>query len=208
MAQTYHLHAQTIDPAVMDDDAAAVVAALADPAAFAVLYRKYATDVYRYCYRRLGNRETAEDATSQIFTRAITGLQSIKGRPFRPWLFTIAHNTLVDLYRGTPQTSSLDQIPEREDPSPTPESEAISGEARSVVQLLLLQLPERDRQVIELRLAGLSGREIAEAIGASHGAVRVAHHRAIERMRQLLVPEHASAAQTAGKDMTDVSPRR
>src|SRR5680860_1421008 len=104
MAQTYHLHAQAIEPFVADDDAAAVAAALADPAAFAVLYRRYATDVYRYCYRRLGNREATEDATSQIFTRAITGLGGLKGRPFRPWLFTIARNTLIDGYRGSHQT--------------------------------------------------------------------------------------------------------
>jgi RNA polymerase sigma-70 factor, ECF subfamily len=208
MAQIYQLHAQTIEPAIIDDDAAAVAAALDDPAAFTVLYRKYATDVYRYCYRRLGNREAAEDATSQIFMRSIGGLRSIKDRPFRPWLFTIAHNVLIDCYRGTRQTSSLDQIPEREDPSPTPESMAIAGEDRTVVQLLLLRLPERDRQVIELRLAGLSGAEIAQTLGCSHGAIRVAHHRAIERMRVLLTSEQASAAQAAGKDMTDATPRR
>jgi RNA polymerase sigma-70 factor (ECF subfamily) len=205
MAQTYQLHAQAIEPAVSDDDAPAVAAALADPAAFAALYRRYATDVYRYCYRRLANREAAEDATSQIFTRAITGLGGIKGRPFRPWLFTIAHNVLVDSYRARRLTASLDEIPEREDPSPTPESEAIAGEDRGVVQLLLVQLPERDRQVIELRLAGLSGLEIAQTLGCSHGAVRVAHHRAIERMRQLLVPKHASAARIAGKDENNAS---
>jgi RNA polymerase sigma-70 factor (ECF subfamily) len=206
MAQIYQLQAQAIEPATIDEDAAAVAAALADPAAFAVLYRKYATDVYRYSYRRLGEREAAEDATSQIFMRAITGLGGIKGRPFRPWLFTIAHNVLIDLYRRTHQTSSLDQIPDREDPSPSPESAAIAGEDRNVVQLLMMQLPERDRQVIELRLAGLSGREIAEAMGASHGAVRVAHHRAIERMRVLLAAQDSPT--TAPKDVKHASPRR
>lgn len=208
MAQTQYLHAQAIEPAVTDQDEAAVETALANPAAFAVLYRRYATDVYRYCYRRLGDREAAEDATSQIFTRAITGLGGLKDRPFRPWLFTIARNVLIDTYRRQHQTSSLDQIPEREDPSPTPESAAIAVEDRSIIRLLLLRLPERDRQVVELRLAGLSGLEIGEALGCSHGAVRVAHHRAVERLRELMAAEGFWVAETASKDMTDASSRR
>jgi RNA polymerase sigma-70 factor (ECF subfamily) len=208
MAQIYQLQAQAVDPAAIDEDAAAVTASLADSAAFAVLYRKYATDVYRYCYRRLGNREAAEDATSQIFTRALAGLRGIDDRPFRPWLFAIAHNVLVDGYRARRITASLDHVAEREDPSPSPESVAIVDEDQTAIRLLLLRLPERERRVVELRLAGLSGIEIAQALGCSHGAARVAHHRAIERLRELLTNQGVSVAQTAGKDIIDASPRR
>jgi RNA polymerase sigma-70 factor (ECF subfamily) len=206
MAVTLHLHAQSVEGTVLDHDERAVADALADPAAFAVLYRRYATDIYRYCYRRLNEREAAEDATSQIFTRAFAGLGGLRGKPFRPWLFAIARNVVIDAYRGRQSASSLDEALDREDPSASPESLAIESEGRQIVRLLLLRLPERDRQVVELRLAGLTGLEIAQALGISHGAVRSAHHRGIERLRELLGQQDSSTARTSSKEMTDVSP--
>jgi RNA polymerase sigma-70 factor, ECF subfamily len=206
MAQISTVHAHPVEPAFVDYDEAAVTAALSDPAAFAALYRRYAVDVYRYCYRRLGTREAAEDATSQIFTRALAGLPGLRGRPFRPWLFTIARNVVIDLYRVERATASLDAIAEWEDPAPTPESAAITGEDRSAIRVLLSQLPERERQIVELRLAGLSGQEIAQALDCSHGAVRVAHHRALERLRAL-AEEYGLLVSDAHEEGSDASPR-
>ena len=80
-------------------DAALAARALHDAEAFTTLYRAYAMDIYRYCYRRLCNREAAEDATSQIFINAYTGLHRLGNKPFRPWLFTIARNVVVDVHR-------------------------------------------------------------------------------------------------------------
>jgi len=59
---------------IMEEDAVLAAAAASDPRAFAPLYERYLDAVYRYCYRRLGSREAAEDATSQVFYRAIAGL--------------------------------------------------------------------------------------------------------------------------------------
>ena len=87
-------------PAVEDDDAL-VAAAREDPAEFAVLYRRYVDAVYRYCHRRLGNREAAEDATSLVFTKAIDALPRYRAGGFRAWLFAIAHNTIANELRGS-----------------------------------------------------------------------------------------------------------
>jgi RNA polymerase sigma-70 factor (ECF subfamily) len=81
------------------DEAVIVARARLDPSAFAPLYQTYLDPVYRYCYRRLGSREAAEDATSLIFERALRALPTFRGESFRAWLFTIAHNAVTDDYR-------------------------------------------------------------------------------------------------------------
>ena len=58
-----------------------------------------------------------------------------------------------------------------------------------MVQQLLRQLPKRDREVVELRLAGCTGREIASILDCSPEAVRAAHYRAMQRMRELVQQE-------------------
>jgi len=61
----------------------------------------------------------------------------------------------------------------------------ISDEA-SQIRRLLAQLPTDQRRVVELRLAGLSGAEIAQALGRSFGAVKMLQFRAAARLRELL----------------------
>ena len=176
-------------PSIAESDDALAARALHDPEAFTLLYRTCALDVYRYCYRRLHDREAAEDATSQIFINAYSGLRRLGSKPFRPWLFAIAHNVVVDAHRARRPLFSLDEADIREDPDPSPETLAIDREQRDAVQTLLHELPKRDREVVELRLAGLTGHEIAQTLSCSHEAVRAAHYRAIHRLRELLATE-------------------
>ena len=94
---------QTAEHGADHADDAAVARAQRDPTAFAPLYLAYVDPVYRYCYRRLGSREAAEDATSLVFERALRSLASFRGGSFRGWLFTIAHNAVIDQLRTRPQ---------------------------------------------------------------------------------------------------------
>jgi RNA polymerase sigma-70 factor (ECF subfamily) len=175
------LQAQPSDP-----DRHAVELALADPAEFAILYRRYAVDVFRYCARRTDDREAAEDLTSQVFMRALSMLSSLGDRPFRPWLFAIAHNLVIDSWRSHKVTVPIEQLTNIAGGESSPEQVALHQERSSEIHTLLRGLPERERQVVELRLAGLAGQEIAEVLGCSQPAVRAAHHRAIEHLRTAL----------------------
>lgn len=174
---------RTLDEA--SDDALAA-RALHDPEAFTILYRSYALEVFRYCNRRLQDHDAAEDAASQTFVNAYAGLHRLGRKPFRPWLFAIAHNVVVDAHRNRRPLFSLQETDTHEDPNPSPEAEVIEREQRITLQALLQQLPKRDREVVELRLSGLTGREIAQALDCSHDAVRTAHYRALQRMRELI----------------------
>jgi RNA polymerase sigma-70 factor (ECF subfamily) len=173
--------------APVDGDGELVAMAQANPQAFEHLYRRYVDAVHRYCYRKLGSREAAEDATSQIFTRAFTALPSFRAGSFRSWLFTIAFHVIADDLRARRPQSELDMASMVADKAPSPEEHAIARDENRFVLALLTRLPESQRRVVELRLAGLSGREIAEVLGRGLPAVKMAQLRAYARLRDLLV---------------------
>ena len=168
------------------DDGALVDAARIDPGAFAVLYHRHVSAIYRFCYRRLGTKEAAEDATAQVFTKALAGLASYRGGSFQGWLFAIAHHVVVDEVRMARSDVPLAAAAASIDPGPGPEEVAVAAEASRSLRALLAQLPPEQRRVVELRLAGLSGVEIAAALGRSHGTVRNLQHRTLLRLRALL----------------------
>src|SRR4051794_36463461 len=140
-----------------DTDARLVAEALLERSAFAALYRRYVDAIYRYAYHRLGTKEQAEDATSQIFLKALIALPSHKSdRSFRSWLFTIAHNVVTDSYRARRPQEPLDHIYELEDKSASPEDEALHRVQRNELREMLYLLPIDQRHILELRLAGLT----------------------------------------------------
>src|SRR5215213_7868971 len=108
-------------PATVDSDADLASRAHVDRQAFAALYDRYLDRVYRYSYVRLNNRESAEDATSLIFTKALDSIATHRGPSFRAWLFTIAHNVVTDLYHARRVNESLDVAVEIADPALAPD---------------------------------------------------------------------------------------
>lgn len=180
---------RTIALAAVEDEAALIAAARMDRQAFAPLYERYVTPIYRYCYHRLGHREAAEDATSLVFTKALAALP--RYRPtgsFRSWLFAIAHNTVIDLARGSTPTALFadDEVVTAER---SPEAAVIAGQDRDEVYRLLITLPDDQRRVMELRLSGLSSPEVAVILGRSAVAVRSLQFRAVARLRAHLTPD-------------------
>lgn len=176
------------DASVVRDETDLVARAQRDQQEFALLYRQYLPQVYRYCYRHLGNREAAEDATSQVFAQALAALTRFedRGGSFRAWLFTIAHNTVTDEGRRRCPAVSLDMASALATPGPTPDEVVIQHEERQTIAALLRDLSPPQRQVLELRMAGLTGVEIAAVLGRSHGAVRKLQYRTLLRLRDKL----------------------
>jgi RNA polymerase sigma-70 factor, ECF subfamily len=167
-------------------DEALVTLALHDRQVFGLLYDRYVDPIYRYCYGRLDQREDAEDATTLIFTRALAALPTQRGVSFRSWLFAIAHNVVLNARRDGVSNQSLDAALEVLDPSPTIEDLAAAADRRHSVNQALWLLPEEQRRVVELRLAGLTGPEVATTLGRSHDSIRTTQRRALARLRVLL----------------------
>lgn len=172
-------------------EAQLVAHAQADPAAFGPLYEAYFPPIYRYCVYRLGSAHAAEDAASSIFIRALEALPryrpGARSGSFRSWLFAIAHNEIANLHRTHTRrpVAPLETAQVLPDGHPSPEAQALATEDLTTILALLAQLPSDQRQVVELRLAGLTDQEIAHVLGRSHGAIRTAHYRAVLQLRAL-----------------------
>ena len=168
------------------DDAELVARAQVDRQAFALLYRRYLDPIHQYCYRRLGSREAAKDATSLVFTKAFAALPTYRAGSFRSWLFAIAYHVITDDLRARRVVAELDAAAEVPDRGLTPEEVIMAADANSSVVRLLDCLPAGQRRVVELRLAGLTGREVAAVLGCSLASVKIAQVRAYSRLRGLL----------------------
>jgi RNA polymerase sigma-70 factor (ECF subfamily) len=180
-------------------DASLVARAKRDPDAFGLLYERHRDRIVRYCFYRLGDWADAEDAANEVFAGAFVRLGRFddRGDAFAPWLFRIAHNEVVDRYRRRASRAEvpLDAVAFYPAPGPLPDEAAADADAHDRVLALLAQLPTEDqRRVCELRLAGLTGEEIAAVLGKRHDAVRQIQGRALERLRVLLT------AATVGKE--------
>lgn len=161
-------------------------------AGFAPLYERYATQIYRFCYRQTGNADLANDLTARIFIRALEKLdryQVRSGATFRSWLFAIARNMVADHWRRGKATWSLEG---REhsliDRDPGPEEVALHRTEMDELRSLLDALPDRQRAIVEFRLAGLTTSEIADALQISIASLKSAQTRAYSRLRDLSQP--------------------
>ena len=180
---------------MLDEDARLVALAKTDLRAFAPLYARYFDPVYRYCYRRLGHPEAAADAAAQVFAKALAALPGYRedAPSFRSWLFAIAHNVIADDLRARRPVAPMAAAAHVAAADPSPEEVVLTNEAGCVVRARLALLPPDQRQILELRLAGLTGPEIAAALGRSLGAVKIAQVRAFARLRATFDPASPSA---------------
>lgn len=113
------------------------------------------------------------------------------GRPFEAFVFAIAGHKVADLQRAAmrhPGSTAVpsDEMPERPDDSLGPEERALLSSDAEWAKKLLANLPENQRELLLLRIAvGLTAEETGQMLGMSPGAVRVAQHRALSRLRAL-----------------------
>lgn len=165
-------------PAGDTDEADLVRLAQEDPSAFAVLYQRYLSCVYNYVRARIGSEEDAADLTQQIFLQALNALPAYQARgvSFAAWLFQIAHNAVIDLYRRRKSFVSWDMLPDIFHAPPGQEDMdalLVHHERLARLKILLARLDPFERDLLALRFAaGLSSPEIAQVVGKSPAAVK------------------------------------
>ncbi|GAC1434270.1 MAG: sigma-70 family RNA polymerase sigma factor [Ktedonobacteraceae bacterium] len=154
----------------------------ASSAALDSTFRQYATLVYRFIYRRVGNREDAEDLTSVVFLKAVQWLDTERpSEQVQAWLYAAARSALVEYWHSA-QRETID-ITELEEVLFPSESEGESRQTNeSRIATLLGCLSERARDVLTLRfLRGYSLIETAAALGMTETNVKVTQHRALKQ---------------------------
>lgn len=149
--------------------------------------------VHRYCRARLGrlpgSEHAADDVAQEVCIAVLSALPRYRdqGRPFEAFVFGIAAHKVADVQRAAMRLAvPTDFVPDAPDERLGPEDEVLrQSDARRVRELLNL-LPAHQRELLILRVAvGLSAEETGTALGMSAGAVRVAQHRALSRLRSL-----------------------
>jgi RNA polymerase sigma factor (sigma-70 family) len=156
---------------------------------FAMVYQAHAGAILRYCRVRIGNPADAENAAAQVFARALAAYPPDDPGKIRSWLFAIAHNVIANHYRTTAARAPaqpLDEALSVPDAGLTPDEITERREERAVLLDAIAELTDDQRQVVELRLAGLTGLEIADATGRTHAAVKMLQYRAMRNLRVLL----------------------
>lgn len=169
----------------LDLEQSRIESARRDPARFADLYEDNFYRVYAYIARRVRDRATAEDLTSEVFGEALAGIAKFEwqGVPFIAWLLRIASRALADHYARSGR-DIFDGKP--------PEADPADLERSAMLHQLVDRLPEAQYQVIHLRFVEQKSiRDIAEALGRSEGAVKQLQFRAVETLRSLLEADHA-----------------
>jgi RNA polymerase sigma-70 factor (ECF subfamily) len=157
-----------------------------DPAAFAELYTRYVDRIDQYCRIRLRDDHLAEDVTSQVFLKALEGLRRRRIDNVGAWLFTIAHNEVVNRYRHSGRDTTIERVGPLASPERSPEDLAIVQSEADALLRLLPRLGADQQRVIELRLAGLTTRDIQQVLGRSQSWIDTTQHRALRRLRALL----------------------
>ncbi len=157
---------------------------------FQTLYQENLGLIYRYVYSKVGNREEAEDLTSQIFIKAVRGVDQERGmQSIQKWLFQVARTTIADYWRAYYRisTNSLEELLEAGWEGPADEEpSAASNQPAERVKRILQALPEHYREVLTCRfLLNLSIKETALSMGLTEANVKVLQFRALKRAADL-----------------------
>jgi RNA polymerase sigma-70 factor, ECF subfamily len=186
MAINPHFH-HTNDQ--LNEELVMIEAAKLDPNRFAPLYDKYYKQIFNYVYQRMESKDTAYDITGQVFLKAMINLQKyqFKGVPFASWLYRIAHNEVMQLFRTekgrkciNADIGDLRHICEENE---TPFFE----EYIPAIKKLIKELNEEDLQLVELRFFEKRPfKEIAEILDITEVNAKVRMYRLVEKLKKSL----------------------
>ena len=163
------------------------------PAAIESLLQQIRPMVLRYCRARLGrisgHHQAADDVAQEVCIALLSALPRYRdmGRPFASFVFGIASHKVADAMRSAANLAiPTEDLPDEADDRPGPEETAVASLEAERVRGLLARLPLQQRELLVLRvLAGFSAQETGNELGMSAGAVRVAQHRALIRLRAI-----------------------
>lgn len=162
--------------------------AAGDADAVRALYENYGRAVFTVCYRALGDRILAEDATQQTFLQAWRAAETFDlGRDAAPWLYAIARRASVDVYRRE-RRHRAERLDREDDPDivalpPSFEGMWEAWEVRTAVD----RLTPEERSVVEATFfMGMTHEETAQRLGVPVGTVKSRAHRAHRRLASML----------------------
>jgi RNA polymerase sigma factor (sigma-70 family) len=168
-----------------------------DQGAFAVIFKRYHQELYRFCLSIVSRPEDAQDALQNTMVKALRSLPGEERQiELKPWLYRVAHNESIELLRK--RRESVELQPERLTAAGEPaETAALRERLRRLFDDLEL-LPERQRGALVMReLGDLDFEQIGEAFDTSSAVARQTVYEARLNLRQLEVGREMSCEQVA-----------
>jgi RNA polymerase sigma-70 factor (ECF subfamily) len=161
-----------------------------DQAMMAALYEHFNRGIFRYLFYRVGERQTAEDLTSEVFVRMLRFISGFRppSSTFQAWLFQIARNVANDHFRKT-GSHPISELSEAMPAESTGLDDAVDHRLTTErLRQAVLLLNESQRDVIVLRfISGMPISEVAQALNKSEDAVKGLQRRALMTLRSILV---------------------
>jgi len=159
-----------------------------DAAAFERLYRRHELRIWRYLERHVGNRATADELMQEVwFAVARDAERYAPSARFTSWLFTIAHNRMIDAMRARREHMSLESQQLISDPTAGPLAAALARDQRAALMQAIAELPSEQRDAFLLQIEGdLSIEEIAAITRSSFETTKSRLRYARTKLRELL----------------------
>lgn len=155
------------------------------------IYEEYSPGIYRYAYRLLGDRDTAEECVAETFSRFLQAIQAGRGpsENVKAYLYRSAHNWIVDNYRKQPApTLELDEELLSSGHEGNPSNEVSRKLLQDYLRKALRSLPYDQQRVVEMRFIDeMAHSEIAVELAKTVDATRALQHRALTTLRRLLL---------------------
>lgn len=159
--------------------------AITDIDAFAELYRRPLTRVYRYHAAHVGNAKDAEDLTSQTFIAALEGIHSFRSTgSFAAWILGIASKKRLMFYRGNKPEVPLEDAIHHPNPELPTDKAAQRLQLESVFRALRRISPDRAEALILTYFGGLSQAEAGRLLNKSGAAVKMLISRGLQDLRE------------------------
>jgi RNA polymerase sigma-70 factor (ECF subfamily) len=172
-----------------------------DPQALAETHDKYYPAIFRYIAYKVGNQETAEDLTSEVFVRLLDAVRDRHApqNTLRGWLYSVASHIVTDYhrkqYRGGQEVALMETI---ESEVSGPAEQTIKKQTLEALSEALHELTEEQQDVIALRFGyEMPIREVADMIGKSEGAVKQLQARAVAALARRMMPNSAAGERAA-----------
>ena len=164
--------------------------------ALAILIERHQAKIYGFIYSKVQDRDIADDIFQDTFIKVV---RTLKGKTyneegkFLPWVMRIAHNLIIDTFRRDKkmplfrETEEFSIFSVMSDNCPNIESKMITEQVENDLLKLIAELPEDQRQVIELRIYDdLSFKEIAELTNVSINTALGRMRYAILNLRRII----------------------
>jgi len=157
---------------------------------FGVLYERYLDMIFVYIFRKIGNREQAEDICSQVWMKAMRDMMKTDKDEdflFKPWIYRIAHNMIVDYFRAKKETIT-DDVLETHAIDTDIAWEIDATDTLQRVESYLQGCKESEKNILFLRLwDDMSYKEIAQLVWKSEDACKQVVKRWLEKIRANIV---------------------